>query len=248
MVEIQLRGELWDNDSTDILRWWGWRDITAPMDIQAALEAAGGDEVTLLVNSPGGDMAVGNEIRSMLRRYQGKTTALIQGMGASAATLAAAGCGTIQAEPGALLCYHNPQGGAQGDRTPQLDQRDHGNDEEGGLFTGHGQEVKNLLNQLFHRSSGDRIRRAAGHMGILYPNPTKKTTEKTKGSQKGQKSGRSFSVRCSSRAAFFQSISSRSPGVRESLSNRASSEGALFQGQSVANRMWSTPFSRISRS
>lgn len=115
MVEIQLRGELWDNDSTDILRWWGWRDITAPMDIQAALEAAGGDEVTLLVNSPGGDMAVGNEIRSMLRRYRGKTTALIQGMGASAATLAAAGCGTIQAEPGALLCYHNPQGGAQGD-------------------------------------------------------------------------------------------------------------------------------------
>lgn len=115
MVDIPLRGELWDNDSADVLRWWGWRDITAPMDIQAALEAAGGDEVTLLINSPGGDMAVGGEIRSMLRRYLGKTTALFQGFGASAATLAASGCGVIRSEPGALLCYHNPSGGAEGD-------------------------------------------------------------------------------------------------------------------------------------
>lgn len=115
MVDVHLRGELWDNDSADILRWWGWRDITAPMDIQAALEAAGGDEVTVLINSPGGNMAVGTEIRSMLRRYPGRTTALFQSYGASAATLAATGCQVIQSEPGALLCYHNPAGGAEGD-------------------------------------------------------------------------------------------------------------------------------------
>lgn len=115
MVDIPLRGELWDNDSADVLRWWGWRDITAPMDIQTALEAAAGDEVTLLINSPGGDMTVGGEIRSMLRRYKGKTTALFQGFGASAATLAASGCTVIRSEPGALLCYHNPSGGAEGD-------------------------------------------------------------------------------------------------------------------------------------
>ena len=115
MVDIQLRGELWDNDSADVLRWWGFRDITAPMDIQAALDAAAGDDVTLLINSLGGDMAVGNEIRSMLRRYSGDTTALFQGMGASAATLAASGCRVIQSEPGALLYYHNPMGQANGD-------------------------------------------------------------------------------------------------------------------------------------
>ena len=115
MVDVHLRGELWDNDSADILRWWGWRDITAPMDIQAALEAAGGDEVTVLINSPGGNMAVGTEIRSMLRRYPGRTTALFQSYGASAATLAATGCQVNRSEPGALLCYHNPSGGAEGD-------------------------------------------------------------------------------------------------------------------------------------
>lgn len=115
MADIALRGELWDNDSADVLRWWGFRDIVAPMDIQAALEAADGEDVTVMVNSPGGDMTVGGEIRSMLRRYRGKTTALFQGYGASAATLAVSGCTVIQSEPGALLCYHNPVAGAQGD-------------------------------------------------------------------------------------------------------------------------------------
>lgn len=60
-------------------------------------------------------MTVGSEIRSMLRRYKGKTTALFQGFGASAATLAASGCTVIRSEPGALLCYHNPSGAAEGD-------------------------------------------------------------------------------------------------------------------------------------
>ena len=114
-MDINLRGELWDNDSADVLRFWGWRDITAPMDIASALEQAGGEDVTVLINSPGGDMTVGMEIRSLLRRYQGKTTALFQGYGASSATLAASGCNSIECEPGALLCYHNPTGGAEGD-------------------------------------------------------------------------------------------------------------------------------------
>ena len=104
-----------DNDSANIARWFGWHDLTAPRDIQAALEAAGGEDVTILVNSPGGDLFSGAEIRSMLRRYAGRTTALFQGYGASAATLAATGCQVIQSEPGALLCYHNPSGSAEGD-------------------------------------------------------------------------------------------------------------------------------------
>lgn len=115
MADINLRGYLCDNDSADVLRYWGWRDITCPSDIADALEAAGGEEVTVLVNSPGGDMTVGMEIRSILRRYKGKTIALFQGYGASSATLAVSGCTEIHSEPGALLCYHNPTGGAQGD-------------------------------------------------------------------------------------------------------------------------------------
>lgn len=115
MMDIALRGALVSNDDADILRFWGWRDVVAPMDVQTMLDKAGGEDVTLLVNSPGGSMPVGVEIGSMLRRYKGKTTALIQGMGASAATLAACGCQRVQAEAGALLCYHNPSVEVDGD-------------------------------------------------------------------------------------------------------------------------------------
>jgi len=114
-MDIALRGVLCSNDDADIWRWFGWRDIVSPMDIAAALEKANGEEVTVLVNSPGGDVTVGGEIFSMFRRYAGGTEALIQGFAASAATIAIAGCKTIRSEPGAILCYHNPSCVAEGD-------------------------------------------------------------------------------------------------------------------------------------
>ena len=114
-MEINIRGELVDNDSADILRWYGWLDIACPMDVSRALAEAGGEEVTLLVNSPGGDMTVGTEIYSLLRRYTGRTVALVQGFAASAATLLLQGATVRQAEPGALICVHNPSLMAEGD-------------------------------------------------------------------------------------------------------------------------------------
>ncbi len=116
-MDINLRGYLVDNDTADILRWCGWRDITAPMDIAAGLAAAiqAGEDVTLLINSPGGDMTVGGEIFSMLRRHEGTTEALVQGYAASAATMAMMGAKIIQSEPGAILCYHNPSSSVSGD-------------------------------------------------------------------------------------------------------------------------------------
>ena len=50
-MDISLRGELWDNDSADVLRFWGWRDITAPMDIAGALEPVSYTHLTLPTNS-----------------------------------------------------------------------------------------------------------------------------------------------------------------------------------------------------
>jgi len=104
-----------DNDSADVLRWYGWLDLVCPMDVSNALREAGGEEVTLLINSPGGDMTVGTEIYSLLRRYSGRSVALVQGFAASAATLLLQGATVRQAEPGALICVHNPSLEAEGD-------------------------------------------------------------------------------------------------------------------------------------
>lgn len=114
-MDISLRGYLCGNDDADILRFWGWRDITAPMDIEKGLREANGGDVTLLVNSPGGSMAVGTEIFSVIKRYPGNVDALVQSMAASSATLAISSCRAIRSEPGALFCYHNPSYDADGD-------------------------------------------------------------------------------------------------------------------------------------
>ena len=114
-MEINIRGELVDNDSADLLRWWGYRDFCCPSDVSDALADAAGQEVTLLINSPGGDLTVGTEIYSMLRRYAGRSVALVQGYAASAATVLLQGATVRQAEAGALICVHNPSLVAEGD-------------------------------------------------------------------------------------------------------------------------------------
>ena len=114
-MDIAIRGALVDNETADVARWLGFSDIVCPGDVSGALAEANGEEVTLLINSPGGDMTVGTEIYSLLRRYSGRSVALVQGFAASAATLLLQGATVRQAEPGALICVHNPSLEAEGD-------------------------------------------------------------------------------------------------------------------------------------
>ena len=110
-----MKGTIVPNDDADVLRFYGWLDLTCPLDIHQRLAEADGDAVTLVVNSGGGDLLAGSEIGGALRRYAGKTTAVIQSHSASAATVAMMGCDEIVAEPGALICVHNPSAAIDGD-------------------------------------------------------------------------------------------------------------------------------------
>lgn len=114
-MELEIRGTLLSNDMADIYRWLGWRDLTCPSDITAKIAECPADEnITVLINSPGGDMTVGSELCSVFRR-RGNCRAVVQGYAASAATIAMMGCTHISAEPSALLCYHNPSINEEGD-------------------------------------------------------------------------------------------------------------------------------------
>lgn len=115
MADIALRGELWDNDSADVLRWWGFRDIVAPMDIQAALEQGrrGGRDRAGELPRRGHDGGRRNSLyaAAVQRQDHGSDP----GLWGQRGHLAVSACTVIQSEPGALLCYHNPVAGAQGD-------------------------------------------------------------------------------------------------------------------------------------
>ncbi|MBQ1616405.1 MAG: Clp protease ClpP [Ruminococcus sp.] len=93
----------------------GWyNDDITPEEFKADLMESSGD-ITVLINSPGGDCVAASRIYAMLRDYPGKVTVKIDGLAASAASVVAMAGDTVQMVPTALMMIHNPSTVAWGD-------------------------------------------------------------------------------------------------------------------------------------
>jgi ATP-dependent Clp protease protease subunit len=85
--------------------WWG--DEVTPKAFKDELNEKTGD-ITVIINSPGGDVFAASEIYSALRAYDGEVTVMIDALAASsAATIAMAG-DEVKMSPTAYLMVHNP--------------------------------------------------------------------------------------------------------------------------------------------
>ncbi|MBU3100669.1 MULTISPECIES: head maturation protease, ClpP-related [Clostridium] len=85
---------------------WFDDDIT-PKQFKAELTATVGD-VSVWLNSPGGDVFAASQIYTMLKEYKGKVTVKIDGMAASAASVIAMAGAEILMSPVAIMMIHNP--------------------------------------------------------------------------------------------------------------------------------------------
>ncbi|EGI6379083.1 Clp protease ClpP [Salmonella enterica subsp. enterica serovar Cubana] len=94
--------------------YWG-EGVTAKR-IAGALRAMNGADVTVNINSPGGDMFEGLAIYNLLREYHGKVTVKVLGIAASAASVIAMAGDDIQIGRGAFLMIHNCWVVAMGNR------------------------------------------------------------------------------------------------------------------------------------
>ncbi len=106
-VEIELFGPISEYS------WWG-DEITPALFKKDLFEKGAGKPVTLLVNSPGGEVIAASVIRSILQDYSGKVTADIVGLVASAATVLVTGADVIRMRESALFMIHDPSGIAIG--------------------------------------------------------------------------------------------------------------------------------------
>lgn len=102
---LRLEGPI-DEDS-----FWG--DEITPQDFRAELEAEEGD-VTVWINSPGGNVFAAAEIYTMLKEYAGSVTVRIASIAASAASVVAMAGSKVQMSPTALLMIHDPSTIAMG--------------------------------------------------------------------------------------------------------------------------------------
>jgi ATP-dependent Clp protease protease subunit len=106
-VELELFGPISEYS------WWG-DEITPALFKSDLQEKGAGKPVTLLVNSPGGEVIAASVIRSILQEYPGKVTADIVGLAASAATVLVTGADHIRMRESALFMIHDPSGLAWG--------------------------------------------------------------------------------------------------------------------------------------
>lgn len=92
---------------------WFDDDVTPKM-FRDELNAGTGD-ITIWINSPGGDCVAASQIYSMLMDYKGKITVKIDGLAASAASVIAMAGTRVLMAPTALMMIHNPATMAFGD-------------------------------------------------------------------------------------------------------------------------------------
>ncbi|MFU7263366.1 head maturation protease, ClpP-related [Pseudomonas aeruginosa] len=96
--------------------WWTGEGVTAKR-IAGALRAIGSDvDVTVNINSPGGDVFEGLAIYNLLREHKGKVTVNIIGLAASAASFIAMAGDEIRIGRAAFLMIHNAWLIAMGNR------------------------------------------------------------------------------------------------------------------------------------
>lgn len=94
-----LNGEI--SDET----WYG--DEVTPQLFKDELNIDSGD-ITVWINSPGGDVFAAAQIYNMLRDYKGHVTVKIDGLAASAASVIAVAGDTVLVSPVAMMMIHNP--------------------------------------------------------------------------------------------------------------------------------------------
>lgn len=97
--------------------WWG--DEITPQMFKDDLYSGAGD-VTVSINSPGGDVFAAAAIYTMLKEYPGKITVKISALAASAASVVAMAGDTVLMSPVSMMMIHNPSTIAIGDSEEML--------------------------------------------------------------------------------------------------------------------------------
>lgn len=82
-------------------------DEITPKQFKAELYASEGN-VTVMLNSPGGDVFAASQIYTMLKEYPGNITVKIGGIAASAASVIAMAADEVYISPVAMMMIHNP--------------------------------------------------------------------------------------------------------------------------------------------
>jgi ATP-dependent Clp protease protease subunit len=101
--------------------YWG---VSAKSVIEALASAGDESDVSIRINSPGGDVFEGRAIMAAIKNHKGKTTCYIDSLAASAATSIALACDEVVIAKGAFFMIHNASSAVWGDKNAMRDTAD----------------------------------------------------------------------------------------------------------------------------
>ena len=86
-AEIYINGEIINNDDAAFAQMFDdGKNYAWPADLKKQLDELKGKDLTVYINSPGGNVFAGVAMASFLKRHDGKTTAVVDGWCCSIAT------------------------------------------------------------------------------------------------------------------------------------------------------------------
>jgi ATP-dependent Clp protease protease subunit len=109
--ELRIDGDIGES-------FWGWLfdlDEVSPKKFREELKQQKGKDLTVWINSNGGDVYAASQIYTALKEHKGKITVKIDGTAISAASVIAMAADEILMAPTSVMMIHNPWSGLQGE-------------------------------------------------------------------------------------------------------------------------------------
>ena len=114
-AEIYIKGKIIDNNDANIVQLFDDGENYAwPADLKKQLDELKGKDLTVYINSPGGNVFAGVAMASFLKRHDGNTTAVVDGWCCSIATEIFFACQTRKIPANAYLMIHKPSAAVEG--------------------------------------------------------------------------------------------------------------------------------------
>lgn len=112
--KINVKGPIISNDDQWIYDLFDI-EATSPSAVQKQLDAAGGEDIEVVINSGGGSVFAGSEIYTALKSHPSNVTTQVVGLAASAASVIAMAGNKVIMAPTAQLMIHNVSAFGAGD-------------------------------------------------------------------------------------------------------------------------------------
>lgn len=113
-VELHIDGEIVDEYDAWLYEWMGV-EHTSRNEFRDEIARYAGHDITVWINSPGGDLLAAAGIYNALQEHRGRVTVKIDGEACSAASVIAMAGDEVLMSPVALMMIHNPLAGVIGE-------------------------------------------------------------------------------------------------------------------------------------